>query len=107
MSFIDTFVKGRRKNYGMRQDGTPKGSGYFGELSRPDGNISTELSIGVDNQDIPLLNPLLTHPEQQYLLQGNDPTPEIINKAIQHARERRRLGKPAFYQEGEARPYGY
>ena len=34
--------------FGLRADGTKKGSGWLGPLQRPDGRISSEISIGVD-----------------------------------------------------------
>jgi hypothetical protein len=34
-------------DYGNRPDGSAKGGGYFGELKRPDGGVSTEISVGV------------------------------------------------------------
>lgn len=105
---IDNFLLNafqRRRNYGTRADGSNKGSGFFGELQRPDGSISTELSIGIDGEEIPSLVPLLSNEEKDYLLNGGSPSPEIIQKAIQHATERRKQGKSPFYQEGEARPY--
>lgn len=49
-----------------------KGLGYFGKLKRPDGNVSTELSIGVNIDgkeiEIPSLVPTLTQEEIDYLL---------------------------------------
>ena len=91
--------------YGNRADGTKKGSGYFGELKRPNGGISTELSIGVgfDGKEtqIPLLVPTLTQQEISYLLSGNQPTDEIVQKAIEHAKMRMSQGKSPFAGEGQ------
>ena len=91
--------------YGLRTDGTPKGLGYFGELQRPDKKVSTELSIGVDfggkETQIPSLVPTLTSDEVDYLLQGNQPTQDITDKAVAHARTRISQGKSPFAQEGE------
>jgi hypothetical protein len=76
------------KDYGTRLDGTPKGPGYFGELQRPDGDISTELSIGIpgdkDDPFIPLLVPTLTREEIDRVLAGGKATPEMIQKARAH-----------------------
>lgn len=79
-------------DYGLRVDKTKKGPGFLGELPRPDGKISTELSIGV-NMDgketlIPSLVPTLTQDEINHLLGGNKPTKEIVDKAVAHARQR-------------------
>jgi hypothetical protein len=81
-----------RPSYGSRNNGSRKGTGYLGELKRPDGRVSTELSIGVrmDGKDIeiPSLVPTLSDKEINYLLAGNEPTQEIIDKAVAHAKER-------------------
>jgi len=91
------------KNYGLREDNTQKGQGYFGPLSRPDGNISTELSIGVniDGKDleIPSLVPTLSLEERNYLLSGKSPTETIVRKAVDHAKMRLAEGKNPFAQK--------
>jgi len=93
-------------SYGDRADGTQKGRGYFGELERPDGNISTELSIGVsfDGQEteIPLLVPTLSSEEVEYLLSGKEATKEIVKKAVDHAKLRMRDGKSPFADDDSA-----
>lgn len=93
------------EEFGLRPDGTKKGSGYFGVLKRPDGKVSTELSIGVefDGKEtlIPALVPTLTKNEIDYLLASNKPTKEIIQKAVEHAKQRITEGKSPFAQEGE------
>ncbi|MFA6717450.1 MAG: hypothetical protein WCS15_00015 [Prevotella sp.] len=91
--------------YGTRADGTQKGKGYFGELKRPDGKISTELSIGVNfdgkEVEIPSLVPTLTQEEIKYLLNGGKPTEAIIQKAVDHAKKRMANGRSPFAQDGE------
>jgi hypothetical protein len=86
--------------YGNRPDGTPKGRGYFGELKRPDGDMSTELSIGVSingkETEIPLLVPTLNKREVQRLLRDEKPTEGIIKKAYDHALMRMKQGKSPF-----------
>lgn len=88
------------QGYGKRQDGTEKGAGYFGELKRPDGDFSTEISIGVDygsgEKEIPTLVPTLTNEEKTYLLNDGKPTKAIIDKAVQHARMRESKGLSPF-----------
>lgn len=89
-----------------RPDGTPKGTGYFGVLRRPDGGVSTEISVGVGlngkDTDIPLLVPGLTPDEVNWLLktpvdQVASTVPRtILNKAIEHARTRQQAGKSVF-----------
>ena len=82
-----------------------KGLGYFGELQRPGGGISTELSIGVEINgkeiEIPSLVPTLTEKEKNYLLGGGKVTKEIVNKAVIHAKKRIAEGKDPFAQTGE------
>lgn len=87
-------------NYGRRKDGTPKGTGFLGVLQRPDGRVSTELSIDVEmdgeTREIPTLVPTLTKPEIDYLLGGGKPTPEIVDKAVKHAQKRISEGKSVY-----------
>jgi hypothetical protein len=89
----------------MRMDGTLKGPGFFGRIDRPDGDYSTELSIGVEfdgkEVQIPTLVPTLTPGEVDFLINGNDPTPEIFEKAVKHAIDRKKGGLSPFYEEGE------
>lgn len=86
--------------FGNRTDGTPKGMGYFGVLKRPDGDISTELSVGVNikgkEMEIPLLVPGLTKKEIQHLLDDGKPTDEIVGKAVIHAQKRMANGMSPF-----------
>jgi hypothetical protein len=80
-----------------------KGSGYFGELKRPDGKISTELSIGVNldgkEMEIPTLVPTLSQDEVQSLLSGKFPNEKIIQKAVEHAKQRMSSGKSPYADE--------
>jgi hypothetical protein len=90
----------KQVDYGLRNDGTKKGSGWLGELKRPDGGVSTELSIGVNfdgkEREIPALVPALTKEEIKHLLGGGEPTKAIIDKAVDHARGRINDGKSPF-----------
>lgn len=89
---------------GNRVDGTPKGYGFLGLLQRPDGDWSTELSVGVEidgnEVEIPLLVPTLTKSEQAWLLSADlgkmDVPQEILDKAISHARKRIQGGLSPF-----------
>lgn len=100
-------------DYGNRPDGTKKGTGFFGEIKRPDGNVMTEISIGVGingkETTIPLIVPTLDKKELNYLMR-NDPKspqfmdkmpPSIMNKAVDHAVMRMKEGKSPFIGEGE------
>lgn len=88
-----------------RPDGSKKGMGFLGPLKFKDGRTSSELSIGVDfdgqQQEIPSLVPTLTKSEINHMLQGNPPTDEIVNKAVEHARMRLKAGKPVFAGPGD------
>lgn len=90
--------------YGYRQDGTAKGTGFLGVLQRPDGGISTEISIGVNidgrEVEIPTLVPTLTKAEVQSLLNGDQPSPAIVQKAVDHARSRMAQGLSPFANSG-------
>lgn len=92
-------------DYGERADGTPKGLGFFGELKRPDGSVSTELSIGVNlgghEVEIPLIVPTLSREELDYLLKGGEPTRSLVDKAVEFAIQRQRAGQPFFAGDGE------
>ena len=82
-----------------------KGPGYLGTLKRPDGMVSSELSIGVnidgEEVEIPSLVPTLNKPEIDFLLGGGKPTKEIVDKAVEQAKKRIAEGKSPFAQEGE------
>jgi len=99
--------------WAKRPDGSQKGAGWLGLLRRPDGGVSSEISIGVEingkEQDIPLLVPTLTRSEVQRLLAT--PTDENFNKnlpdtikqkAISFARKRIGLGKSPFADPSES-----
>lgn len=98
-----------RTTWEKRADGTEKGDGYFGVLTRPDGRVSSELSIGVNldgkDTEIPSLVPTLSRSEVLSLLAldpEKDQTPQsIIDKAVAFARTRKQQGLPYFAQHGE------
>lgn len=103
---FDAFVTERIKApFGRRRDGTPKGTGFLGELQRPDGRVSTELSVGIEMDgeevDVPALVPTLTRKEVMFLVNdfkpGKDKIPRgIVRKARDHAVARRKAGISAF-----------
>lgn len=96
-----------------RADGTKKGAGFFGPITRPDGKVSTEISIGVGlngkETQIPLMVPGLTAAELKYLLGANPGTPDfmsnmppsIIDKAVAHAADRIKNNQSPFAGENE------
>ena len=92
-----------------RPDGSLKGPGFLGTLERPDGKVLTELSVGVNldgkEVEIPTLVPTLTKEEVRYLVNAQEgstnifQTPvgkRIMQKAVDHARERMKEGKSPF-----------
>jgi len=90
-------------SYGMRPDGTPKGRGWLGEIPHSSGSVMTEYSIGVDMDGketlIPTIVPTLTKDEigiLQNMQKGQKLPQSIIDKAVQHARERMKTGKSPF-----------
>jgi hypothetical protein len=99
--------------YGKRPDDSMKGMGYFGEIKRPDGNVMTEISIGVGLNGketlIPLIVPTLNKSELNYLMKG-DPEAEdfmdklpksIIDKAVDHAVMRMKEKKSPFADDDD------
>ena len=105
-----------KPNYGNRPDGTPKGMGYFGELPLPNGGVATEYTtqsnaVKVNGQriDFPTLVPGLSKAQVEALvtdiIPNQKPIPEpIMQKAINHAKQRLAAGKSVFADEGEQRP---
>lgn len=98
--------------WGNREDGTPKGAGFLGPLVRPDGGVSTELSMGttdVNGQEaqIPLLVPTLSPEEVRYLLKTQTPDWDapimgsIASKAIDFAKGRLNDKRPVFADYAE------
>lgn len=107
-SMASGFSRSKAPSFGPRTDGTQKGDGYFGRLSRPDGKVSTEMSFEseVDGQRVlgPLLVPTLSREELDLLLDGGKPTKAIYDKAIAFALDRIKQGKSPFASDGEQVP---
>ena len=88
----------------MRPDGNKKGVGYLGVLKNSAGQDVTEFSIGVEiggkEVDIPTVIPGLSEAELQVVLDATagkgDLTPEIVRKAVEHAKKRIKEGKSPF-----------
>ncbi len=97
-----------RSQWDKRADGSEKGDGWLGVMKRPDGKVSSELSIGVEidgkETEIPSMVPGLTEAEINWLLR-NPPSSKmpstIIQKAVAFARQRIAQGKSPFRQRGE------
>ena len=99
-----------RSQWARRSDGSEKGSGFLGLLARPDGRVSSEISIGTTDVDgtereIPALVPSLTAAEVKTLLSMDNAkvrVPKAIaQKAADFARYRLMRGLPVFAREGE------
>tara|TARA_R110000744_G_scaffold77219_1_gene152630 strand:+ start:422 stop:778 length:357 start_codon:yes stop_codon:yes gene_type:complete len=92
-------------NYGDRTDGTKKGEGFFGKIKRPDGKVSTELSIGfeMDGKEVlmPAMVPTLSKKELDHLISGGEITKEIADKAYKHGMKRIKSNKSTFIEAGE------
>ena len=97
-----------KNEFGLREDGSPKGNGFFGKQKMTDGSgkDATELSIGVsfngEETEIPTLVPTLNKKEIDYLLNGGKPTETIIKKAVDHAKKRISKNKSPFAQQDES-----
>ena len=104
----------RVATYGAREDGTPKGPGFFGEIARTDEPelYSTELPATLGLTDpktgteilVPLIVPALTAEELAHLVDGGEPTRAIAQKAYTHAYQRLKVGKSPFAEPGESYP---
>lgn len=91
---------------GIRHSGQGvKGRGYFGLLPHSGGSVSSELSSEFDYNGAPVEHPLLVPSldanELKHLLSGAEPTPEIYQKAQDHAIMRMKAGKNPFAGPGD------
>ena len=97
----DNFTDKGVAPYGMRHGSiSPKGKGFFGDLKRPDGDSSTELSSEFEYQgkkvEYPLIVPTLSKSELDILLKGEKPTDDIYDKAESWAKFRIDKGMSPF-----------
>lgn len=99
--------------FGLREDGTPKGMGFFGMLPSkdprfPKGSFSSELSYDSDVNGkklfYPILVPTMTREEIDHILSGADPTDAMHDKAIDHALGRIKNNLSPFAGPGEQIP---
>lgn len=95
-------------NYGTRTDGTQKGSGFLGEIKLPNGQVATEVSVGVNingkEVEIPTLVPTLSAEQRAFIAGGGDPRtrPDIIRTATEHAAKRIASGLSPFNEPAPA-----
>jgi hypothetical protein len=97
----DNFTDKGVAPYGMRHGSiSPKGKGFFGDLKRPDGDSSTELSSEFEYEgkkvEYPLIVPTLSKEELDILLKGEKPTDDIYDKAESWAKFRIDKGMSPF-----------
>jgi hypothetical protein len=89
-------------DYGTRVDGTAKGAGFLGEIKLPNGQVATEVSVGVNingkDVEIPTLVPTLSAEQKTFIAGGGDPRtrPDIIKAATEHASKRIASGMSPF-----------
>jgi len=116
-------VRGRgdesnNSDWGKRADGPTKGNGWLGVMTRPDGKISSEISVGVNingkEVEIPTMVPTLSKEETDYLLSNptdkkdlfQTPTGKaIMTKAVDFAKDRMAQGKSPFAGNDEGPPH--
>jgi hypothetical protein len=92
-----------------RADGSSKGNGFLGLLQRPDGGVSSEISIGIDingkEREIPTMVPTLSQDQLDWLMThdvAHEQIPRpIVQKAVDFARGRLAAGKDPFAGPGE------
>lgn len=106
-----------QNEWGPRPDGTKKGTGWLGVLKRPDGGVSTEISIAMDDvnggKDFPLLVPSLNRKEVDAILAIPTDDPKFmqkvpksaIDKAVAFAKSRAAEGKSPFAGVNETAQY--
>jgi hypothetical protein len=107
-------------NYGLREDGTPKNSGFLEPQIANDGSAMTEFSITAPirvlggktlEMSMPSMVPGLSQEEIDYLKTNPRPIEgmpdrimrRIFDKAQRHAQKRYDQGLPLFYEEIEGR----
>jgi len=99
-----------KSQWDKRADGSEKGMGWLGLRQRPDGNVSSEISMDFGHGDIPTMVPGLTPQEANWLLttpveQAAHTIPKSIrDKAIAWAKLRSSRGLSPFRQPGEQSP---
>ncbi|OGV36161.1 MAG: hypothetical protein A2020_12210 [Lentisphaerae bacterium GWF2_45_14] len=113
---VDIIPQEYRDSLEKRTDGSFKGKGFYGELKRPDGGVSTELSFGTSDVEpgkeveIPALVPGLSQEQKDYLLstkpeESSKKNPQmwdsIVGQAVNFAKERKAKGLPYFASNTE------
>jgi len=95
----DLITVPKTRIHGLRENGSPKGTGYFGPLALVDEEdcYTAELPFNIGTGWwVPLVVPTLTRAELTHLVAGGKYTNNILHKAMTHAQHRHTLGLPAF-----------
>ena len=108
MAGLENFNINDPNTWGSRADGTTKGTGFFGILPTNDGRIMTEYGMGFDyggkEIEVPLINPYQSQAQILEVLQGKQPTPEMLDNTRRWGADRLRSGKSTFIENNE-KPY--
>ena len=108
MAGLKNFNINDPNTWGSRGDGTTKGTGFFGILPANDGRIVTEYGMGFDydgkEREVPLINPYQSQAQILEVLQGKQPTTEMLDNARRWGADRLRSGKSPFIENNE-KPY--
>lgn len=108
MAGLENFNINDPNTWGSRGDGTTKGTGFFGILSANNGRIVTEYGMGFDYDgkeiEVPLINPYQSQAQILEVLQGKQPTTEMLDNAWRWGVDRLRSGKSTFIESNE-KPY--
>ena len=79
----------------IRNDGTLKGTGFYGNVSSVPGTEMTELSVGVDGKDVPLINPDMSGNALRRIGSGGMIMPGDVRTAVGSADTRAASGLPS------------
>ena len=108
MAGLENFNTNDPNTWGSRGDGTTKGTGFFGILPANNGRIVTEYGMGFDYDgkeiEVPLINPYQSQAQILEVLQGKQPTMEMLDNARRWGADRLRSGKSPFIENNE-KPY--
>jgi hypothetical protein len=94
-------------DYGKRPDGSKKGKGWLGAIDLGDGNVATEyttqsdaIQSGGKRIDFPTIVPTLSAEDvermKKVIASKSDIPEDIMQKAIEHARQQLAKGKSVF-----------
>lgn len=83
--------------YGMRTNGTKKGSGWLGEIRMPNGrDVMTEQSMSADGRLMPTITPGMHPAEVNFMRETGSPSEGQKNVAYKFGMGRIAAGKSPF-----------